>query len=135
MNDQSIGKKSFLQFLPWWMWIAVLLQLILVSFFIVATLSDPSALLPGDQELNYLVVLYVTRNATALLGIIVALLLRSHAALLIALVIRFTTDLVDIVNVLSLGDKGGQAAIPFVIVLLVAPAIIGSIYLLKRIKR
>lgn len=117
------------------MWIVILLQLILVSFFIVATIQNPAALLPGDQPLNYLVVLYVTRNATALLGIIVALSLRSHAGLLIALVIRFTTDLTDIVNVLSLGDKGGQAAIPFVVVLLVAPAIIGSIYLFKRITR
>ncbi|MBV1919015.1 MAG: hypothetical protein KUG65_13275 [Sphingomonadaceae bacterium] len=70
-----------------------------------------------------------------MIGIIVAFLLRSHAGLLIALVIRFTTDLMDIANVLSLGDKGGQAAIPFVVILLVAPAITGSIYLLKCIKR
>ena len=127
-------KKSFFQFLPWWMWIVVGLQFGLVSFYIAATAMDPMALLPGDQKLDYLVVLYVTRNATALLGILVALLIRSHSALLVALIIRFSTDSTDIVNALTLGDKGAQAGIPFVIVLLIIPAISGSIYLWKRIQ-
>lgn len=126
--------KDTSKFLPWWMWIIVALQFALVGFYIVATLRDPSALLPGDQDFNYLVVLYVTRNATALLGIAVALLIRNHAALLIALIIRFSTDIIDIFNALSLGDKGAQAGIPFVIVLLVLPAMAGSFYLWKRLR-
>lgn len=85
MNDKNHKASAFL---PIWVWVIVLLQICLVLFFSVGTAMNPGDFIPGASELTYVVQLYITRNVTVVLGIIVALLLRSHKALLALLVVR-----------------------------------------------
>ena len=90
MNEKSD------KFLPVWVWVIVLIQVFLVFFFSVGTAMSPGDFIPNVSELNYVTQLYITRNITVALGLIVALLLRSHRALLTLLIVRLLTDISDV---------------------------------------
>lgn len=108
---------------PTWLWWVIAIEVVVPTFFGVATLLDPS--IWGAETLDVFGRLYVTRNLTMAFGVAVAgLVLRSRLALLGTIGARYLTDLVDIVV--------GFAQVPepaiaiqlsvFTVVLLVIPA-------------
>ncbi len=123
------------KFLPIWVWIIALLQIGLVLFFSAGTAMDPAQFIPDATELNYVIQLYITRNITVALGIIVALALKSHRALLLVLLIRLLTDISDVVTVYALNVDVIKESVPMVVVLLIVPALAAVSYLWKRIKQ
>ena len=128
MNEKSV------KFLPIWVWVIVLIQVFLVLFFSVGTAMSPGDFIPNVSELNYVTQLYITRNITVALGLIVALLLRSHRALLTLLIVRVLTDISDVITVYALDVEVIKESVPMVAVLLIVPAFVAVVYLLKRIK-
>ena len=122
------------RFLPIWVWVIVLVQIFLVLFFSVGTAMNPGDFIPNASELNYVTQLYITRNITVALGLIVALLLRSHRALLTLLIVRLLTDISDVMTVYALDIEVIKESVPMVAVLLIVPAFVAVVYLLKRIK-
>ena len=128
MNETSV------KFLPVWVWVIVLIQVFLVLFFSVGTAMSPGDFIPNVSELNYVTQLYITRNITVALGIIVALVLRSHRALLTLLVVRLLTDISDVATVYALDVEVIKKSVPMVAVLLIVPAFVAVVYLLKRIR-
>ena len=122
------------RFLPIWVWVIVLVQILLVLFFSVGTAMSPGDFIPNVSELNYVTQLYITRNITVALGLIVALLLRSHRALLTLLIVRLLTDISDVITVYALDVEVIKESVPMVAVLLIVPAFVAVVYLLKRIK-
>ena len=128
MNDTN-------KFLPIWVWVIVLIQISLVLFFSAGTAMSPGDFIPDVTELNYVTQLYITRNVTVALGIIVALLLRSHKALLVTLVIRLLTDISDVITVYALNVEVIKESVPMVVLLLIVPALVAIGYLLKRINQ
>ena len=127
MSDNS-------KFLPIWVWIIVLLQTFLVLFFSAGTAMSPGEFIPDVTELNYVTQLYITRNVTVALGLIIALLLKSHKALLLILAIRLLTDISDVITVYVLNVEVIKESVPMVVVLLIIPAVVAIGYLLKRIR-
>ena len=127
MNDTN-------KFLPIWVWVIVLMQISLVLFFSAGTAMSPGDFIPDVTELNYVTQLYLTRNVTVALGIIVALLLKSHKALLVTLIIRLLTDVSDVISVYALNIEVIKESVPMVVVLLIIPALVAIGYLFKRIK-
>lgn len=130
----SIEKNQAKSFLPSWVWIVALIQIVLVLFFSVGTAMNPGEFIPGVAELNYVTQLYVTRNITVALGIVVALLLRSHRALFAMLVVRMLTDISDVVSVYVFNVEVIKSSVPMVVGILIIPALLVLIYLLKRIR-
>ena len=128
MNEKSD------KFLPVWVWVIVLIQVYLVFFFSVGTAMSPGDFIPNVSGLNYVTQLYITRNITVALGVIVALLLRSHRALLTLLIVRLLTDISDVATVYALDVEVIKESVPMVAVLLIVPAFVAIVYLLKRIK-
>ena len=128
MSDDS-------KFLPIWVWVIVLLQIFLVLFFSAGTFMSPGDFIPDVTELNYVTQLYITRNVTVALGIIIALLFRSHKALLLILAIRLLTDISDVVTVYALNVEVIKESVPMVIVLLIVPSLAAIGYLWKRINQ
>jgi len=128
MNEKSD------KFLPVWVWVIVLIQVFLVLFFSVGTAMSPGDFIPNVSGLNYVTQLYITRNITVALGLIVALLLRSHRALLTLLIVRLLTDISDVATVYALDVEVIKESVPMVAVLLIVPAFVAIVYLLKRIK-
>ena len=122
------------KFLPVWVWVIVLIQVFLVLFFSVGTAMSPGDFIPNVSGLNYVTQLYITRNITVALGVIVALLLRSHRALLTLLIVRLLTDISDVATVYALDVEVIKESVPMVAVLLIVPAFVAIVYLLKRIK-
>ena len=120
------------RFLPIWVWVIVLVQILLVLFFSVGTAMSPGDFIPNVSELNYVTQLYITRNITVALGLIVALLLRSHRALLTLLIVRLLTDISDVATVYALDVEVIKESVPMVAVLLIVPAFVAIVYLLKR---
>ncbi len=131
MNE---GKDKTNKFLPIWVWVIVLIQIFLVLFFSVGTAMSPGDFIPGVSELNYVTQLYITRNVTVALGIIVALLLRSHKALLLILTVRLLTDVSDVITVYTLNVEVIKSSVPMVVALLILPALAAIVYLWKKIK-
>ncbi|MEM7707805.1 MAG: hypothetical protein AAF358_19795 [Pseudomonadota bacterium] len=131
MNDISENKQKFL---PAWVWTIVFVQVFLVLFFSVGTALNPGDFIPGVNEINYVVQLYLTRNVTAVLGIVIALFLRSHQALFTILVVRVLTDLSDIISVYVLNVEDIKESVPMVVALLVIPALVALSYLWRRMK-
>ncbi|MBT5560529.1 MAG: hypothetical protein HOJ88_11625 [Proteobacteria bacterium] len=109
------------------------IQIGLVLFFSAGTAMNPGNFLPDVSELNYVTQLYITRNITVALGIIMALILRSHQALLMILAVRLLTDIFDVITVYALNVEVIKASVPMVAVLLIIPAVLAIIHLLKRI--
>ena len=132
MNQEAPPAKSFL---PIWVWVIVLAQILLVSFFSVGTAMNPANFIPDVSELNYVTQLYVTRNVTVVVGIVGALLLRSHKGLLVVLVIRLFTDIADVITVYALDVEVIKSSVPMVVLLLIVPALVASGYLWKRISK
>ena len=116
------------RFLPNRFWIIVGLQIVIVSFFALSTLFNP------PPDFNYTTMAYVTRNLTAVLAIILAVWLRSRAALIVALAARCVTDIVDAITVFTMNATYLEGAVPFVVALLIVPALIGMGYLWKQMR-
>ena len=127
MNNQTE------KFLPIWVWIIVLIQIILVLFFSAGTVMNPGDFIPGASELDYVTQLYITRNVTVVLGIVVALLLRSHKALFAMLIVRMLTDISDVITVYALNVEVIKSSVPMVVVILIIPALLALAYLWKII--
>ena len=116
------------QFLPKWFWIIVGLQVVIVSFFALSTLFNP------PPDFNYTTMAYITRNLTAVLAIVLAVGLRSHTALFVALAARCVTDIVDATTVFTMNATYLNSVVPMVVVLLIIPALIGMAYLWKQMQ-
>lgn len=117
------------QFLPKWFWIIIGLQVVIVSFFAFSTLFNP------PPDFNYTTMAYVTRNLTAVLAVILAVWLRSHAALFVALAARLVTDIVDATTVFTMNATYLESAVPMVVALLIIPALVGLVYLWRRMQK
>ncbi len=120
---------SFLGFAPIWLWGVLLIQIVMVSFFALATLFNP------PPDFDYTTMTYITRNLTAVLALILAILFRSHIALFVALAARFVTDVVDAITVFTMQNTDFYGVVPVVTVLLILPALTGLLYLWKRIRQ
>jgi hypothetical protein len=132
MNSKNDHSKKFL---PIWVWIIALIQIGLVLFFSVGTAMNPGNFIPGGSELDYVTQLYITRNVTVVLGIIIALLFRSHKALFAVLSVRVLTDLSDVITVYTLNVEVIKSSVPMVVVILIIPALLAIGYLWKRINQ
>ena len=130
MNNKNDQTEKFL---PIWVWIIALIQIILVLFFSAGTAMNPDDFIPGASELDYVTQLYITRNVTVVLGIVVALLLRSHKALFAMLIVRMLTDISDVITVYALNVEVIKSSVPMVVVILIIPALLALAYLWKRI--
>jgi hypothetical protein len=130
MNNETDQTQKFL---PIWVWVIVLIQVFLVLFFSVGTAMNPGNFIPGVSELDYVTQLYITRNVTVVIGIVVALLLRSHKALFAMLFVRLSTDISDVSTVYALNVEVIKSSVPMVVVLLIIPALLAVGYLWKRI--
>ena len=122
------------KFLPIWAWVIVVIQIFLVLLFSAGTAMNPGDFIPEVSELNYVTQLYITRNVTVALGLIVALFLKSHKALFVLLIVRFMTDISDVITVYSLSVEVIKSSVPMVVALLILPALVTIVYLRKRIK-
>lgn len=129
MNNENNQTKKFL---PIWMWVIILLQIFLVLFFSVGTAVNPGDFIPDATGLNYVIQLYITRNITVALGMIVAVFLRSHKALLVTLIVRVLTDISDVITVYALNVEVIKESVPMVVVVLIIPALVAIGYLKKQ---
>lgn len=132
MNNNNDYTNNFL---PVWVWIIALIQIFLVLFFSAGTAMNPGDFIPGASELDYVTQLYITRNVTVVLGIVVALLLRSHKALFAMLIVRVLTDISDVITVYALNVEVIKSSVPMVVVILIIPALLALGYLWKRINQ
>ncbi len=132
MDSKNDKNKTFL---PIWVWIIALIQISLVLFFSAGTAMNPGDFIPGASELDYVTQLYITRNITVVLGIVVALLLRSHKALFAMLIVRVLTDISDVITVYALNVEVIKSSVPMVVVILIIPALLALGYLWKRINQ
>ena len=130
-----MNHKNAQRFLPVWVWAIVVIQVVLVLFFSVGTAMNPSEFIPGVSGLNYVTQLYITRNITVTLGIVVALFFRSHKALLVILVVRLLTDVSDVITVYAFNVDAIKSSVPMVVTLLIVPAIVAIGYLWKQIRQ
>ena len=130
MNNKNDQTEKFL---PIWIWIIALIQIILVLFFSAGTAMNPGDFIPGATELDYVTQLYITRNVTVVFGLVVALLLRSHKALFAMLIVRMLTDISDVITVYTLNVEVIKSSVPMVVVILIIPALLALAYLWKRI--
>jgi len=129
MNEKN-GQSN--KFLPIWVWIVALVQILLVLFFSVGTALSPADFIPDVAELTYVTQLYITRNVTVAVGLIVALLLKSHKGLLTVLVVRVLTDVADVITVYALDVNEIKSSVPMVVILLIIPASAAIAYLWRR---
>lgn len=130
MNEKTNQPNNFL---PVWVWLIVLMQILLVLFFSAGTAMNPANFIPDVSELNYVTQLYITRNVTVAVGIIVALMLSSHKALFVILTVRLLTDISDVITVYALNIEVIKSSVPMVLVLLIVPALLAIRYLWRRI--
>ena len=132
MNNNNDYTNNFL---PLWVWIIALIQIFLVLFFSAGTAMNPGDFIPGASELDYVTQLYITRNVTVVLGIVVALLLRSHKVLFAMLIVRVLTDISDVITVYAFNVEVIKSSVPMVVVILIIPALLALGYLWKRINQ
>jgi len=78
--------------------------------------------------------LYITRNVTAVLGLIIALLFRSHKAIFVMLIVRMVTDISDVFTVYAFDAETIKSSVPMVVVLLIIIIIVLR-HLWKQIKK
>ena len=122
MNQTPKPKSDV--FLPRWMWGIVAIEVIVPSYFAVASVIDPS--IWGEASLGAYGELYVIRNLTMSMGVAMAALwLRSYVAMFATIAARFATDVLDIgLGFLSKPDETTLVLLSvFTIVLIVVPAI------------
>ena len=129
MNEKTDRTNKFL---PFWVWLIALVQILLVLFFSVGTAMSPGDFIPEVSELTYVTQLYITRNVTVAVAIVIAILLRSHKALFTVLVVRLFTDTSDVITVYALNVEAIKSSVPMVVVLLIIPAFLAIGYLWKR---
>ena len=132
MNNNNDYTNNFL---PVWVWIIALIQIFLVLFFSAGTAMNPGNFIPGVSEVDYVTQLYITRNVTVVLGIVVALLLRSHKVLFAMLIVRVLTDISDVITVYAFNVEVIKSSVPMVVVILIIPALLALGYLWKRINQ
>lgn len=108
-------------FLPWWLWIIVFIEIAVPVFYGIMTIIDPS--IWGADSLGAIGQLYVTRNFAMAFGVALAVLLRSHLALLCAIAARYVTDFTDITAIFVRGVEPQAAPVlaVFIVLLLVLP--------------
>ena len=131
-----MSNKGFSGLLPWWVWAIVIIEAAVPTIFGIATWMNPAGYIEGAQGVSYEIMLYITRNLTTALGIVLAVLLRSHVAIFILISVRVTTDMTDMLNATFNG--GGESVvqtIPFLIVLLVILPLLALRHLWGRIKQ
>ena len=131
MNNKTEQTKRFL---PTWLWVIAIVEIVLVVFFAIGTIMDVGSLIPDVSEVNYVTQLYLTRNLTAVLGIIIALLLRSHKALFVILIVRMATDIADAISVYAYNAEMVKSSVPMVVVILIIIPLFALWYLWKRIQ-
>ncbi len=131
-----MSKKSSEGFLPWWVWIVVAIEAAVPVIFGLATWLDPATYIEGAQSVTYEILLYITRNLTTALGIVLAVVLRSHGAVLILIIVRMTTDAADMVNA-TLNGAGESVVqtIPILIIVLIVIPLFALRHLWGRIRQ
>lgn len=128
------GNTSAGRFLPAWMWGIVAIEIVVPSYFAVASYVDPT--IWGEARLGVFGELYVIRNLTMSMGVaLAAFWLRSYAALLATIAARFATDVVDILAGFARGPDGETVTLLliFAVVLIAIPAF-GLRWLWTRLK-
>lgn len=109
------------RFLPWWLWVIVAIEIVVPTFFGIATIFNPS--IWGAETFDVIGQLYVTRNFTMVLGVIIAVLIRNRAVLFVTIGIRYITDVVDIASSFIRGVEA--EALPglliFTVLLIIVP--------------
>ena len=129
-----MSKDGDTGFLPWWVWTMVGIEAIVPTIFGIATWLDPGTYIAGADSANYAIVLYITRNLTTALGIVLAVLLRSYKAIFILIIVRMTTDVADMVNAtLNGGGEDVVRTIPVLIVVLIVLPLFALRHLWGRI--
>lgn len=118
-------------FLPWWIWLVVTIEVLVPTYFGIATIFDPS--IWGEDSFGTVGQLYVTRNFTMVFAIIIAVMLRNRMALFVTILARYTTDFVDISAGLLRGPEAETAVVllGFGAVLLILP-LIALLWLFRR---
>lgn len=122
------------QFLPAWMWGIVAIEVVVPSYFAIASYVDPT--IWGEAKLGVYGELYVIRNLAMSMGVaLAAFWLRSYAALFATIAARFATDVVDILAGFARGPSTETVTllIIFTLILIVIPAV-GLRWLLTRLK-
>ena len=119
------------RFLPWWLWIIVAIEVSVPTYFGIASIIDPS--IWGADSLEAFGQLYVTRNFAMVFGIVLAVLLRSHTALLVAIAARYVTDFIDITAAFLRGvDADTQSILLVFAALLLIIPLFGIVWLIRR---
>lgn len=111
------------QFPPRWMWIIVGIEIIVPTYFAIASVLDPT--IWGEAQLGIYGELYVIRNLATSLGVALAVFwLRSPVALLATLAARYVTDFIDITAAFVRGPDTETMVLlaVFTVVLLIIPA-------------
>jgi hypothetical protein len=136
MNNNTASDVQSTKFLPWWMWVIVGIEAGIPIFFALSTISDPGSLFPGAKELDYAMTLYITRNITMGVGVLIsAVILRSHTALFATIAARFLTDGVDQVSTITSGASDAvMQSLPYLFVILIVIPLIGLVWLWKHKK-
>lgn len=122
------------RFLPLWMWGIIAIEVIIPSYFALASLMDPT--IWGEARLGVYGELYVIRNLAMSFGVaLAAFVLRSYVAILATIAARYLTDLVDIIAGFARGPDAETTMllILFTAVLLVLPAF-GLSWLAKKVR-
>jgi len=134
IHNSSGATNGFAGFLPWWVWIVVVVEIAVPTIFGIATWLDPATYIEGANEITYAILLYITRNLTTALGLLLAVLFRSHVAIFILIIVRMTTDASDMINA-TLNGAGESVVqtIPFLVVVLLILPLVAQTWLWKRI--
>lgn len=121
------------RFLPLWMWGIIAIEIVVPTYFAIASLIDPT--IWGAADLGVFGELYVIRNLTMSFGVaLAAFVLRSYVAILATIAARYLTDLVDIIAGFARGPDAETTLllVIFTVILLVLPAF-GLRWLARRV--
>ncbi len=128
-------KSGFAGFLPWWVWIVVTIEIAVPTIFGIATCFNPATYIADADQVTYTILLYITRNLTTALGLLLAVLFRSHIAVFILIIVRMTTDGSDMINAVSNGaGESVVQSIPYLFVILIVIPLIAQVWLWKHIR-
>lgn len=128
------GNLTSKRFLPAWMWGIVAIEIVVPSYFAIASYVDPT--IWGEAKLGIYGELYVIRNLAMSMGVaLAAFWLRSYPALFATIAARFVTDVVDILAGFARGPDTQTLTLlaVFTVILIVIPAF-GLRWLLVRLK-
>ncbi len=133
MNKKIDGSSK--KFLPIWVWVIALIQIFLILFFAIGTALNPEGFISESAQLDYVTMLYIIRNVTIVIGIIVALLLKSRLMLFGMLLVRMLTDVADVFAVYVFNVEVIKSSVPMVVAILIVPALVALCFLWKRISQ